>query len=349
MTIGKNEVTVDTFLDLNIRTGGYLSSSQPLRHEHKHPASNLLLWPIPSAFRSKEEVVNRNLFARKLAEDSVEDAVKKYVYLDFEQMRTMWHIAKEISNVNLTGVGMELGAGCGLLSSIVAEAENIETILAVEICEEITSSLLPRVSEAVLASDAGKVVPVVGSFDDLQVHDSSIDFIVEIDSLHHSHDLNKTLQECGRVIKPGGYMICFDRCHPNHFSDQQVEEKLDRVYPTSFLEKNGYPIDKRLTRRQNGEHEYRLFEWQEAFEKAGFEIVKKQRVHKTIDYKLALKGLISLLPRFLRLKLIRDDSATPAFAWHWLIRKLGSTKTKVFDSFVGPKNSTVFVLRRRPN
>lgn len=340
---------MNTNYEFSVKNHEHFINLQQLSHENEQAESNILIWPIPAAFRSKEEVVYRNLFARELSEVPVEDAVERYVYLNFQQMRTMWQIAREISGLSFTGVGIELGAGCGLLSSIVAEAEDVETILAVEICEEITSTLLPRVSEAVLASNAHKVVPVVGSFDDLQIHDSSIDFIVEIDSLHHSHDLNKTLQECARVIKPGGHMICFDRCHPNHVTDEQVEEKLNRVYPNSFLEKNGYPSNIQLTRRQNGEHEYRLFEWQEAFEKAGFDLVKKQRIYKTVDFNRAIKGIISLLPRSLRSKLIRDDSATPASTWHWLIRKLGWKKARVGNSFVGPKNSTVFVLRRRSN
>ena len=287
------------------------------------------------------------MFAEKLAKLPVEEAIRKYVYLNVVQMTTMWETAKSIGDFQLQGTGVELGAGCGLLSSVVAKVEDVEKIYAVEICEEITATLLPRVSEAVLGANNSKVIPVVGSFDDMRLEDQSIDFIVEIDSLHHSHDLGTTLRECSRIIKPGGYLICFDRCHPNYVTDDQVKKMLDKVYSKEFLLANGYPSDKPLTRRQNGEHEYRKYEWQDAFATAGFELLETQRVRKKLDISIAMKGLISLLPAFLRNKMIKDNSETFSTFLHWLSRKMGSYKNSLGRSYVGPKNSTVFVLKKQ--
>ena len=60
-----------------------------------------------------------------------------------------------------------------------------------------------------------KVVPVVGNFDNLQLQDKSIDFIIEFDSLHHSFNIEKTIRESGRVLKSGAQLVAIDRSHWN--------------------------------------------------------------------------------------------------------------------------------------
>ena len=47
---------------------------------------------------------------------------------------------------------------------------------------------------------------------------------------------------------------------------------LNVVYPKEFLKENWLPLDKILTRKENGEHEYRFKEWEKFFLKARLKI-----------------------------------------------------------------------------
>ena len=62
-------------------------------------------------------------------------------------------------------------------------------------------------------SDQKNITIMEGSFNEIPLPDSSVDFIVEENTFHHSNDLDMTLKECLRVIKPGGKMILIDRFH----------------------------------------------------------------------------------------------------------------------------------------
>jgi SAM-dependent methyltransferase len=227
---------------------------------------DVLRWPLPSELVSSPPVAYRNAFAKALAQESAPEIVKSYVLLSLEQMEWLYAFAcRHLLPSGLCGRGIELGAGCGLLSSVVARDPKVEVVYAVEVCDVMATLVIPKVAAYVLGERGRKVVPVVGSFDDLRFSAGSIDFAVEISSLHHSDDLAKTLAECARVLKRGGILLCFDRCQPNRITDAEVNAMLSKVYPREFLVANHYPPDIRLTRRENGEHEYRLFEWQTAF------------------------------------------------------------------------------------
>ncbi len=235
----------------------------------------VIRWPVPQELQSSAAVEYRTDFAQTLAKRSVPEIISSYVYMSASSMDRMLALAsRHLLSEPLGGVGIELGAGCGLLASVVAKKKAVETVLAVEVCEQMASLVIPKVASFVLGKEANKIVPVVGSFDYLRLPANSVDFAVEIDSFHHSDNLSVTLSECARVLKPGGLLLCFDRSHPNTVTDDDVEQMLSQVYSREFLLANSYPPDIVLTRRGNGEHEYRLFEWKSAFDTAGLKLIK---------------------------------------------------------------------------
>lgn len=242
-----------------------------------------LRWPLPAALTSGPAVRHRNDYADRLAALPPAQIVESYVYLSRDGMRQLvTGLARRYLPRPFTGIGLELGAGCALLASVVASSRQVQRVYAVEICERMVDRIIPQVAAWVLGRDAGKIVPVVGSFDDLRLPDASVDFVVEIDSLHHSNDLARTVTECARVLKPGGLLVCFDRCHPDTLTDQEVDEKLSRVYPRAWLEANAYPPELHLTRRDNGEHEYRMAEWKSAFAAAGLRLLRVGQTHRAM-------------------------------------------------------------------
>jgi ubiquinone/menaquinone biosynthesis C-methylase UbiE len=309
----------------------------------------VMKWDVPAEIASSPAVVNRNALARNLATRDVPGILSSYVYLGVLEMRRLVSIAsRRVLPRPFDGVGIELGAGCGLLSAIVALERAVTAIYAVEVCEDVATLLIPKVAEAVLGRDALKVRPVVGSFDRLSLPANSIDFVVEIDSLHHSDNLEISLAESARVLKRGGWMLCFDRAHANTVTNEQVEEMLAEVYSREFLVAHYYPADIRLTRRENGEHEYRMFEWTSAFERAGFRLVKCARFAREVRFKAALKGVLSVLPRHIRRLAYKSDGPTLASVAEWTSQRIQEITRGSRDArpIFAPKECTVFFCER---
>ncbi len=325
--------------------------SKPKEIIHRYSKNReAVYWPVEEELADTDNpaVKYRNTYARKMAEGKISDILKSYIGMSPREMDILVRIAEEYAlSRPLEGIGLELGAGCGLLAATLCKAPDVEAILGIELCAEMTTLIMPRITEAVLGDNSTKVVPVVGSFDRLAIEDGCIDFIVEIGSFHHSDNLDRTLKEVHRVLKPGGRLLCFDRCQPNSMTDKEVEAKLNIRYSENFLNKHGYPTDINLTRRENGEHEYRFYEWQTAFNQAGLKLEKCVRL-LNVDYRRAIRGVLSIFPSKIRQYLYNTDDATLEIAWFWLGGKLGKrpSRRKWWAKVPSPKNETLFYLTK---
>ena len=76
-----------------------------------------------------------------------------------------------------------------------------------------------------------------------------------------------TFKEIGRVLKPKGFLLCFDRAQPNYISNEQIQSMLDIEYSVEYKSENNIDINKKYTRRMDGETEPRLNDWTSAAEK----------------------------------------------------------------------------------
>jgi ubiquinone/menaquinone biosynthesis C-methylase UbiE len=309
---------------------------------------SVVRWSIPEEVSASPAVEYRNMFARSLALRKESELVQSYVYLSIGQMQQMVKLAfRNLPVRPFHGIGLDLGAGCGLLSSVVAQSHRVEEIFALEVCGQMCEEVIPKVARWVLRERYSKVVPVCGTFDRIELSNDSIDFIVEIDSLHHSDNLTNTLAECARVLKSGGQMLCFDRCHPNTLSDDQVETMLSEVYSEKFLQANCYPRGIRLTRRENGEHEYRMFEWEEAFAKNGLRLVRMRQFVEDIRFAIALKGCLTFIPAPLRRRLYRSDNGDWQITARWLKARLKSLNRGGFGKAIrAPRSTSCFLLEK---
>lgn len=309
---------------------------------------DIVRWPVPEEFLSAPAVEYRNRFAMELARRDLLHLVTSYVYMGPKQMARLVGLAQRYMAIEFAGDGLELGAGCGLLGATVATSPKVKSLVSVEICEEMIRRVIPKVAAGVLGQQRTKVMPVFGSFNDIQLPDSSIDFIVEIDSFHHSDDLPRTLSECHRVLKPGGFLLCFDRCHANTVTDEQVEQMLSEVYSRKFLEANHYPPDVTLTRRDNGEHEYRFYEWQAAFESSGLELVRVRRFIREIRFALVVKAFLQWLPVAVRRRLYGTENANWRVIPRWIAQhRAWFQRTEFGRPILSPTETTVFLLRKR--
>lgn len=258
-----------------------------------------LAWHVPATLLESAAVENRNAFARRFALSPLGQILETYTKLDLARARRQLAAGeKAVLPARLRGTGLELGAGTAVLSSALAERPEIDRIYAVEVVPEMVESIQKRVIESLLPPEArSKVCRTRGSFDHLELPDETADFIFELASWHHSDDLKQSLAEAARVLRKGGLVLAFDRIQPDAMTDEQVDALLDRVYGPAFLEKMGYPEGIRLTRRMNGEHEYRRREWLEAFAAAGFEVLGLVELERQAEPPLrSLARLAGLVP-----------------------------------------------------
>lgn len=222
---------------------------------------------------------------------------KEHIYIEKDELLEILNVSNKYTKFSPSGIGVELGSGCAAISVELTKIHSkIEKIYAIEIVPEIVEyAAVPLI----YMNKVEEIVkPIVGNFDVIKLEDTSIDFIVEFDSLHHSFDLNKTIMESARILKPGAKLLAIDRSHWST-SRKRRDELESTVYSEKFLADRGLDKKTHLTRAENGEHEYLLSEYLEAFRKAGF---------STIDWIFLLdpkfsvikQSLISSVPSQLR-------------------------------------------------
>ena len=249
----------------------------------------MLVWKYDKQFRTNQEYLGNKILAEKTSEKGYDAIISEYVYIDSSEVEKT---IKLIPNVydKIQGIGVDLGGGVGCISSTIAKNPNVEKIFCVELVEEVVKLCQPIVKKQILKDQYEKVVSVVGDYNFLELPDNSVDFAISWDAMHHSQDPIITLQECKRVLNKNGIFIIIDRVHNNSTSDDEIERILNITYDEEFLKKNYRRLDEKLTRKENGEHEYRFYEWKEFFQKAGFELISNVIIKTKTEENLKLKN-----------------------------------------------------------
>lgn len=224
---------------------------------------------------NNEEYKGNDLLAQKLSKKGYKALISDYVYISPQDVkRTFLHIPEGWESFK--GRGVDIGSGVGCISATIAKKDQVKKIYSVELVESVVTLCQPIIINKILdEAQRSKVISVIGDFDNLDIADSSLDFATCWFSMHHSMNPVKTLKEVLRVLKPGGRFIFVDKFHNNDTPDSEIERMLNIVYSEEFLKNNFRPAGIKLTRRENGEHEYRLFEWEKFIKKSGFRILEE--------------------------------------------------------------------------
>ena len=310
-------------------------------------------WKIDPTLKKEIDEHYRTRFALSIKDESVTDIVKKITFDSVAPNITIGDVRGFVDYVNRTflgrgirGVGLEVGGGCGFFSAVLATYPLVEKVYSVEICENIVRELMLKVVGEITQKNRAfeKVIGCVGDFDYLELPDASVDFVFDFYSLHHSSDIQKTFTEICRVLKPGGFIFCFDKTRANSLTAEGLEKLLDTEYSPEVKVSMGLPSDVFHTRRMNGEKEYRLKDWQDAFLAAGFKSFKHYhiaRLPETKSFTNLGKKLLSLLPisiqTFLTGILSRDGNKNNLEQSHKIY-------TKLVNNF--PKEISLMVVRK---
>ncbi|MEK7164988.1 MAG: methyltransferase domain-containing protein [Patescibacteria group bacterium] len=251
--------------------------------------NNYKIWrKIQQPINELEFLVGKTL-AHELAGKDYRDIAVQYIFITPEDVEKTFKLLP-LAWESFTGHGVDLGGGIGCISSIIAQKNEVESINCVEYTEDLVKLCQPVIKQAILKDRAGKVISVVGDFNNLELPDGILDFAVSWDSIHHSYEPVKTLSECRRVLKKGGRLVIIDRAHNNSTPDVEIERMLNVVYDKEYLRKNYLNENMTLTRRDNGEHEWRYQELDRYFSEAGFkQLVRVAIKTDTLDNR-ALKN-----------------------------------------------------------
>ncbi len=263
-------------------------------------------WSIDQALKKEINEHYRTRFALSLKDCPIDDIFKKITFDSVAPNITIENVRDFVEYVNrkflhsrIGGVGLEVGGGCGFFTALFANYTQVNKFYSVEICENIVKELMPKVVHEVAGQNENKVIGCIGDFDNIELPDNSVDFIFDFYSLHHSSDIKKTFKELNRVLKSGGFVICFDKTRANDLTDKDLENLLDQEYSKDAKIAMGLSPDTHHTRRMNGEKEYRLKDWQNAFLDAGFSSCLHYhiaRLPKMNSISGFIKNLISFLP-----------------------------------------------------
>jgi len=253
----------------------------------KKKENEFISWKISKKFLNTEDYKLNNRIAKKYSKENINKLAKKYTHIKPEHINFLLKTNSKIWR-NLKGLGADLGGGIGLLSSVIAKKKDIKKIYCVEVVKNAVTKCQPRIKKKILDKKAKKVISVLGSFDNIELKKSSLDFCIAWDAMHHSENLVKTLIGIKKVLKKNGKLIIVDRAHNNDTSDAEIQRMLNIAYSKKFLRENHLPINKKLTRRMNGEREYRYSDWEKNFKKSAFkieEVVILKEKHEKVLYK----------------------------------------------------------------
>jgi len=248
----------------------------------------MLKWKINNKILKTEDYKLNNNIAARIAKKNFNTICKHYTHIKPMDIFSFLKMNREVWK-SCKGIGLDVGGGVGLVSSIIAKKKSVKKIYCVEIVKNAVTKCQPIIKKKILRKKEDKVVSVLGSFDNIELKRSSVDFLVAWDSLHHSSNILKTLKELKRILKKKGKFIIIDRGHDNQTPESEIKRMLNVVYSKEFLKSNFLPTSKILTRKMNGEREYKYKDWDVFFKKTGFKvekrIVMKERHKKVLNKK----------------------------------------------------------------
>lgn len=142
-----------------------------------------------------------------------------------------------------------LDAGCGAGHASMAIAPYSRRVVALDL----TSNMLEQVEQLATERGFSHIETRQGDVEQIPFADGSFDLVVSRYSAHHWPDPLTALQECHRVLKPGGRFILSDIVSP--------EEPAHDTFLQTF----------ELLRDASHVRDHTVAQWQTMFERSGFQ------------------------------------------------------------------------------
>jgi len=163
---------------------------------------------------------------------------------------------------SLSGDVLEIGAGDGWCSAYVLKNYKVNSIHTMEITEAATNRLIPHVFD-ICGVDKSRATLIRGSFNQIDSTDA-YDHILSMGAIHHSENLQLTLDNVYNALKPGGVFIA------------QEPGMIDST-PNSFYHSRNEKVANfkkivQVTNKERSDIFYRKCEYLTAAYHSGFEV-----------------------------------------------------------------------------
>jgi ubiquinone/menaquinone biosynthesis C-methylase UbiE len=217
------------------------------------------------------EYKGNSKLAKVLSKKGYKEIEKNYTYIGPKIIKKILNTS-EYAKKFIRGVGLDLGGGPGIVSSTLALSNKVDKIYCNEIVENVVKHCHPIVKKKILKNKIDKLISIVGDFNNLNFKNNKFDFAIIWDSFHHSSTPTTTLREIRRVLKKNSYLFIIDRAHNNNTPKKDIDRALNHTYDLDFLKKNYFPL-KKITRKMNGEREYKFNQLEKFFKTTNFKIM----------------------------------------------------------------------------
>jgi SAM-dependent methyltransferase len=169
--------------------------------------------PVPAAVPAPAAFVRSARAALTRTPDGVDPWFKGYhgELLDDRALRT-WVRAKQQLMALVGGVGgkvvVDAGSGFGMVANLLASWD-AERVWALEVHAPMALSH-GRINAAHFPQLAGRVLHVRGDASRIPLRTGSADIVLSIEAISHYYDVDAFLDECARVLRPGGHVLVSD-------------------------------------------------------------------------------------------------------------------------------------------
>ncbi|MCK4809403.1 MAG: class I SAM-dependent methyltransferase [Candidatus Omnitrophica bacterium] len=251
---------------------------------------NVIYWEINEHSNNLKGMENSNL---ELSIDYALRFVKTY-----ESIISKIQFSEECQ---IKGEGIELGAGFGVMSSVLSKLENVGKITCIEYSKNLLENIMPLIFQR-LEANIEKIERIRGSFNHLEFNNNTFDFAIETLAFHHADAPYKPISEAYRVLRRGGVLIMIERAVSNRTTDDTIETSLNTHLGKRHLLRYNFPVDMKITRAEWGEHDLRFIDWMYILNKVGFEVklfksfyLKKRILNKLFKSFYKLSGIGDLI------------------------------------------------------
>lgn len=239
-----------------------------LMRYHNHLPNNKTTKIIKQSWEYK----GNSKLAKILSKKGYKEIEKNYTYIGPKIIKSILDTSK-CAKKFIKGLGLDLGGGPGIISSTIALSNKVDKIYCNELVENVVKYCHPIVKNKILKKKTDKVISIVGDFNKLKFKNNQFDFAIIWDSFHHSSAPINTLREIRRVLKKNSYLFIIDRAHNNNTPKKEIQRALNHTYDVEFLKKNYFPLKKKITRKMNGEREYKFNQLEKFFKATNFKIM----------------------------------------------------------------------------
>ena len=152
--------------------------------------------------------------------DSHDDPIKT------ASRRTVDHMADRLAGIGKSSKVLDIGSGYGGAARRLVDRFGCDVIC-------INLSEIENERNRQLNEQSGcteKINVIDGSFEDLPLEDSSVDFVWSQDAILHSGNRTKVLQEADRVMKNGAQFVFTDPMRSDSTEVEALRPILDRIH-----------------------------------------------------------------------------------------------------------------------